>query len=73
MKTLVGEERELFIGMRVNQIAATIMRDRPRSLSTQDMDLDVRQLLIVQLNLLLILTDWDGRRIRLSYLPTEEE
>lgn len=71
MKVLKGKDREIYINYLLKAQVGRIKKFRPRSISTNNMDYELRGRLIEILPLYAILPEFDGRRIRLSYLEEE--
>jgi len=71
MNILKGDEKQQMIDLLVDQHIERIVRDRPASISTQTMDYQVRNALLNELAARLIFAEWDGKRIKLLYIPEE--
>lgn len=73
MKLLTAEQKEFYIDVQVKLLADQIDRNKPKYFSVKELDSEIRQPLIDALARRFILADYDGRRLRLSYVPREDD
>jgi hypothetical protein len=71
MNVLKGRDKAEYMKFRVRQIVNHILNDRPASYSTLTLDFEIRKALQEALTKEFVLSEWDGTRLRLSYVPEE--
>jgi len=72
MNILRGEDKQEFMNLSIQNLLVDILKRRPSSISTRSLDYEVVGGLLTALSEALVLADYDGARIRLSYLPEDE-
>ena len=70
MKVLKGPDRVAAIQDAVNEYVAWVLHNKPKRLNAKNMDIAIRVPLIDALMNAMVLAEYDGRVINLSYLPT---